>query len=168
MKKNKTAFGEPGLVIITASGLTVDLQVADGRVSHITLGLAGKAKPGIEFVGEGYEEYGGQILKYLKSGKGTFRLPLESEKLTPFQKKVFRELVKVPAGRTMTYGELASRVGGKKYARAVAMALAANPFPLVIPCHRVVAKDGLGGFSCGIRIKQMLLELEGCMSIPGA
>ena len=83
---------------------------------------------------------------------------------TPFQKKVWLALQKIPAGQVMTYGELAKQL--KTSARAVGNACRANPMPLVIPCHRVVAKSGLGGFSgsqegAPIKIKKWLLEHEG-------
>jgi len=83
---------------------------------------------------------------------------------TPFQKKVWQALQKIPAGQVMTYGELARQLNTS--ARAVGNACRANPIPLVIPCHRVVAKSGLGGFSgskdgAPVKIKAWLLAHEG-------
>lgn len=83
---------------------------------------------------------------------------------TPFTKKVYASLRKVPAGTVVTYGELAKRAGSPNAARAVGRAMATNPMPLIVPCHRVVASDGkLGGFSSsgGLRLKAQLLSLEG-------
>lgn len=82
--------------------------------------------------------------------------------LTDFQKIVFSELSKIPYGKTISYQELASRVKDKNYARAVAMALSKNPFPIAIPCHRVVGKNSIGGFSGGggVETKKILLEME--------
>lgn len=82
---------------------------------------------------------------------------------TAFQRRVWAALRSIPAGRTLTYGELAASLGSG--ARAVANACGANPVPLVIPCHRVVARDGLGGFmqgraSAALQIKQWLLQHE--------
>lgn len=81
---------------------------------------------------------------------------------TPFQQRVWQALAKVPYGTTISYGELARRVGNAKAARAVGMANAKNPLPIVIPCHRVIGKNGtLTGFGGGLDVKQKLLALEG-------
>ena len=79
-----------------------------------------------------------------------------------FQRKVLNKLAQVPFGRTVTYGELASRAGAPNAARAVGGAMAANPLAVVIPCHRVVASGGgLGGYSAGLSKKKKLLAHEG-------
>ncbi len=81
--------------------------------------------------------------------------------LTSFEKKVLSELKKVPFGQTITYKGLAEDLGSPKAFRAVGRALGKNPWPLFIPCHRVVASDGLlGGFSGGLEIKKRLLDFE--------
>jgi len=81
--------------------------------------------------------------------------------LTPFQKKVFSTLRKVPAGRVITYGELAKRAGYAGAARAVGTAMKKNRLPIVIPCHRVISSDGsLGQYSAGIKWKRHLLKYE--------
>jgi methylated-DNA-[protein]-cysteine S-methyltransferase len=81
---------------------------------------------------------------------------------TPFQRRVWETLAKVPYGTTISYGELARRIGNPKAARAVGMANAKNPIPIIIPCHRVIGKDGsLTGFGGGLDVKQQLLALEG-------
>lgn len=81
---------------------------------------------------------------------------------TPFQRRVWQTLAKVPYGTTISYGELAWRIGNPKAARAVGMANAKNPIPIIIPCHRVIGKDGsLTGFGGGLDVKQQLLALEG-------
>lgn len=83
---------------------------------------------------------------------------------TPFQQKVWKELLKIPAGKTVSYGELARRIKKPKAARAVGAALGANPVPLLVPCHRVIAGDGgLGGFSGGLGVKKRLLTHEGAV-----
>lgn len=79
-----------------------------------------------------------------------------------FQKKVLAETAAVSRGKVITYGGLAKKIGAPDAARAVGTALGRNPFPLVIPCHRVVRSDGsLGGFGGGLPMKRKLLEMEG-------
>ncbi len=80
---------------------------------------------------------------------------------TPFQQKVWRQLLTIPPGETATYGELAAAIGSAP--RAVGGAVGRNPVPIIIPCHRVVAAAGLGGFSApgGVATKKKLLRLEG-------
>ncbi len=80
---------------------------------------------------------------------------------TAFQRSVWKEMLSIPAGRTITYGELAARTGRPKAARAVGHACGTNVLPLFIPCHRVVAADGRpGGYSSGRAWKELLLERE--------
>ena len=87
-------------------------------------------------------------------------LPLDLQG-SPFLLKVWRELQKIPHGQTISYKELATRVGSPKGFRAVGQANARNPIPLLIPCHRVIAADGsLGGYSSGLDRKRWLLRHE--------
>jgi len=92
------------------------------------------------------------------------KINIRNLKGTEFQKKVWRELMKIPKGKTITYKELASRIGKTKAVRAVANAVGANPCAPQIPCHRVIRSDGtLGGYSGkgGIKTKIKLLKKEG-------
>ncbi len=83
---------------------------------------------------------------------------------TPFQVRVWKELTKIPYGSTFTYKHLAKRVGVSGAYQAVGRAIAANPLPIIIPCHRVIGSDGsLVGYSCGIKTKEFLLRLEGAI-----
>jgi methylated-DNA-[protein]-cysteine S-methyltransferase len=83
---------------------------------------------------------------------------------TPFQRRVWRQLRRIPYGSTISYGELARRVGNPQASRAVGQATGANPIPLIIPCHRVIAADGsLGGYRAGPDRKLWLLRHEGAM-----
>ena len=79
---------------------------------------------------------------------------------TEFQKKVWKLISAIPYGETRTYGELAMSLGSVHYARAVGGACNANPLALVIPCHRVVGRNSIGGFAGGITVKKKLLALE--------
>jgi methylated-DNA-[protein]-cysteine S-methyltransferase len=101
-----------------------------------------------------------QLREYFAGRRAEFDLPLAPEG-TAFQRTVWRQLQAIPYGETISYGELARRVGNPKASRAVGSANGANPLPIVIPCHRVIAGDGtLGGFGGGLPTKQMLLALE--------
>lgn len=80
---------------------------------------------------------------------------------TEFQKLVWMQLWKIPAGETRTYSEVAIEIGRPAAARAVGTACGANPAPVVVPCHRIVARNGLGGFSGGLELKRRMLEYEG-------
>lgn len=102
-----------------------------------------------------------RIKQYFRDPGTTLDIPL-AIRGTPYQKRVWQEMARIPAGEVVTYGELAVRVGSG--ARAVANVCGANHIPLVIPCHRVVAKNGLGGFmrgdKQGLNIKRWLLQHE--------
>jgi methylated-DNA-[protein]-cysteine S-methyltransferase len=83
---------------------------------------------------------------------------------TPFQRRVWEELRRIPRGQAISYKELANRVGNPKASRAVGQANGRNPIPLIIPCHRVIAADGtLGGYSSGLDRKRWLLRHEGAI-----
>ena len=91
-------------------------------------------------------------------------VPLDLEGVPEFNKRVYEIARKIPAGRTMTYGEIAKELGDRLLARAVGQALGHNPVPLIVPCHRVVAASGKsGGFSAGggVVTKLRLLTIEG-------
>lgn len=106
-----------------------------------------------------------QLREYFNRKRKEFQLPLEILG-TEFQKNVWVELTKIPYGETISYGELANRMGDKNLMRAVAAANGANPIPIIIPCHRVIGADGsLTGYGGGLDVKQKLLELEGSWSL---
>jgi methylated-DNA-[protein]-cysteine S-methyltransferase len=95
-----------------------------------------------------------------------FELPVDLDRLTPFQVTVLQAARSIPSGSVWTYGQLARTIGSPKASRAVGQALGRNPVPIVIPCHRVVASDGsLGGYSGGggLQSKRFLLGLEGAI-----
>lgn len=101
-----------------------------------------------------------ELEQYFSGERKEFSGDVDISELSPFAQKVLDELRKIKYGETITYSGLAERIGSRAY-RAVGRALASNPIPIVIPCHRVVAKNGFGGYSGGIDIKKRLLELEG-------
>jgi methylated-DNA-[protein]-cysteine S-methyltransferase len=101
-----------------------------------------------------------QLRAYFAGKLQKFDLPLAPEG-TPFQLKVWKELCEIPYGETISYGELARRIGNPNASRAVGLANGANPIPIVIPCHRVIGSNGkLTGYGGGLPIKEKLLALE--------
>ncbi len=101
-----------------------------------------------------------QLRAYFSGELREFDLQLAPEG-TEFQLRVWRALRKIPYGETISYGELAKRVGNAKASRAVGLANGCNPIPIIVPCHRVIGSDGsLTGFGGGLRNKEKLLELE--------
>jgi O-6-methylguanine DNA methyltransferase len=110
------------------------------------------------------EETRRQLLDYLAGRRNTFDVPLDLSQGTSFQRQVWRTLQRVPYGKLRSYQWIAARVGGRHYARAVGNAVGANPLPIIVPCHRIVAHDAsLGGFSGGLFMKRKLLSLEGTL-----
>jgi methylated-DNA-[protein]-cysteine S-methyltransferase len=103
-----------------------------------------------------------QLKEYFKGERKEFELEVEPDTASEFDRAVWKELVKVRAGRTVTYGELARRVGYNGAARAVGGAMRRNPIPIVIPCHRVVGEGGaITGYGLGLWRKRWLLNHEG-------
>jgi len=101
-----------------------------------------------------------QLDAYFRGELRSFDLPLVLEGTT-FQKTVWQELLKIPYGATVSYREIARRIGKLKAVRAVGAANGRNPLPIVVPCHRVIGSDGsLTGYGGGLQIKEFLLELE--------
>ncbi len=100
-----------------------------------------------------------QLREYLQGLRKTFEFSYEMGG-TLFEKEVYEATMNIPYGETRSYGFIASEIGRPKAARAVGNALNKNPLMLVVPCHRVVASDGIGGFGIGTSYKKALLELE--------
>ena len=100
-----------------------------------------------------------QLNDYFDRLRKNFDLPLEPPG-TKFQQRVWSMMEQIPYGKTITYGEIAKALGSS--ARAVGMACGANPIPVIIPCHRVVAANDIGGYSGdgGVKTKRVLLHLE--------
>ena len=156
-----STFNTPwGWVKVTASekGVTsIDLSISDRTAREF--------RAGAEAAASIVEEAQAQLLAYIDGRRREFSLPVDWSAGTPFQRKVWKAITRIPYGRVRSYQWVAMRVGGKQYARAVGMALGANPVPIVVPCHRIVAHDGsLGGFSCGLPMKRRLLSLEGTLA----
>ena len=153
------AANEKGLVRVTLPGADVadakpaarkpDAAPSAGRTAQKLAALAER-----------------EILDYLAGRRQEFTVAVDLASVPPFRQKVYRACAKVPFGTTATYRQLASRIGQPKAARAVGQAMAGNPVPLLVPCHRVIGSDGrlcgfMGGRGSGLALKKKLLELEG-------
>mgnify|MGYP001772555009 CR=1 FL=1 len=99
-----------------------------------------------------------RLRRYFRGEKVSFECKLELD-FPAFTKRVLKRVLEIPYGETLTYGEIAKEL--KSSARAVARALSMNKIAVIIPCHRVVSKNGLGGYSWGVEVKKALLRLEG-------
>lgn len=152
------AVGPRGLVAATLPHL--DDQRPEARLEKL---LAARA-PGCHMVVVPAESLpaGRKMAGYLSGASKGMKVKLDLEGLSPFTAQVLEVVSRIPFGRTRSYGEVAAEAGSPGAARAVGRAMAANPLPLFVPCHRVIGADGnLTGFGGGLELKQALLELEG-------
>ena len=152
-----TLEGARGLVRVivslddAAEALRGEAATLDARVRPVSIGRSPAA---------------GQLREYVAGKRRVFNLRLGFGRLSPFSRRVLRELGRVPYGRTVSYAELAARAGSPRAARAVGRVMHDNCLPIVLPCHRVVASGGgLGGYGGGLEIKRWLLTREG-ISLP--
>ncbi len=101
-----------------------------------------------------------EIAAYLEGNVPCPRAELDMSGCTDFQRQIYALVQAIPRGETATYGQVALRAGRPGAARAVGRAMASNPFAILVPCHRVVARDGLGEYAWGREMKEKLLRLE--------
>jgi AraC family transcriptional regulator of adaptative response/methylated-DNA-[protein]-cysteine methyltransferase len=148
------------LVAATEKGVCA---VSIGKTDETLEAALSSEYPGAEIHRDrgGLSEYVAALLKYFDGKQPNLDLPLDV-RVTAFQWRVYEALRAIPYGQTRTYGEIAEVIGDPKAVRAVARACAKNPTAIVIPCHRVVRKDGsLGGYRWGVERKKTLLAHEG-------
>ena len=129
-------------VVVDFPRMKVAVKIRDARVAEIR--YLPSTVPSLEPAGALAARAAEQLERYREDPDAAFDLPLLIEG-TPFQRRLWEALCEIPRGRTVTYGELARRLGAQ--ARAVGQACGDNRLPIVIPCHRVVAANGLGGFA---------------------
>ena len=108
-----------------------------------------------------FSKLGKQLNDYFSGKKVKFNEKLDLSGGTPFEQKVWKKMLKVPYGKTISYRKLAAMAGSAKKARAVGNACGKNPVSIVVPCHRIIKSDGgLGGYGGGIELKKRLLKIE--------
>ena len=136
------------------------VEEKEGAVTHLYLNPAGAVLPAEERETPLLAEAMRQLAEYFAGERREFELPLAPEG-TPFMRRVWAELVKVPYGATATYGEIAERIGNPGGSRAVGVANNRNPIAIIIPCHRIIGSSGkLVGYAGGVELKERLLALE--------
>jgi methylated-DNA-[protein]-cysteine S-methyltransferase len=143
------------------------LLAAEPGGALVYLGFPGRLPPALDRDPRGLTPDPGvldpvvaQLEAYFRGGRRVFDLPL-ALRGTPFQLRVWAELLRIPYGATLSYGELARRLGDPNLTRAVGAANGANPVSIIVPCHRVIGADGsLTGYGGGLERKRRLLALE--------
>ncbi|HCZ05925.1 MAG: methylated-DNA-[protein]-cysteine S-methyltransferase [Thermotogota bacterium] len=141
--------------IVPAEPGAVKLYVTDGYLVKVEL-----TKEKAELIS--LPPFTDQFIEYFEGRRKIFDLPYKAN-FTPFQKKVYGVVSEIPYGVVLTYGEVGVRIDptrGPKLSRAVGQALKRNPLPVIIPCHRVVGRNSLGGFSPSLDWKEFLIFLE--------
>ena len=148
------------VVIVTPAG-RVGIYATRSGVSRILLGERAKSDSGKNNLLSRTKR---ELERYFEGEKVQFRVPLDMREATPFRLKVWTKLMDVGYGTTVSYKGLAELCREPSSWRAIAGAVAANPLPIMVPCHRVISSDGsLGGFAGGLRWKRFLLKLEGAL-----
>jgi methylated-DNA-[protein]-cysteine S-methyltransferase len=145
---------------------TIGIEATEAGVRSVRLpgsgersAVAGRVGPSADIVSVAVS----QLHEDLRGDRDAFELPLDWEDVDPVHRRVLETLCEAaPFGTTITYGELA-RLAGVEDPRDVGVMMSRNPLPLVVPCHRVVASDGLGGYGGGPELKRRFLEHEGSL-----
>ena len=139
---------------------TVHRMISRTSLSHVFMNLMSENNESPEENGL-LSDVKDAMIKYFKGERVDFPFPIDLKGYTKFQKDVWKATRSIPYGELRNYGWVAFQIDKPKSARAVGQALGANPIPIIIPCHRVVASDGsLHGFTGGLKLKQRLIELE--------
>jgi len=148
------AAGEAGIVRIGFGGSEASFVGGLGRLGVPVVRSAAKTADVVH-----------QLRTYFAGERRTFDVRVDLSRVTPFQRRVLMAAAGVPAGKVVSYGEIARRIGQPGGSRAVGQALGSNPIPIVIPCHRIIAAGGkIGGYGGGLARKRKLLRLEGAMA----
>ena len=138
-------------VFVTALDLYIIVECSGQKVKRIYLSRESPDEPSL---------LAERIAAHLEKGAPCPTPDLDLSRCTDFQKRVYSVVRGIKRGETQTYGEVAFLAQCPKGARAVGSAMATNPFAILVPCHRVVARKGLGGFAWGLEVKERMLALE--------
>lgn len=165
VEKITTGMGVIGLIRTAAEGCGPDIIhiFLPSEGFEITEKIDALYPRAVDLGDQAPGQIGSQIRRFFKGEGVEFSLDeLDFGICGVFQRRILRLQFQIPRGRVCTYGGLAAKLGCPGAARAVGTALARNPFPIVIPCHRTIRSDGtLGGFGGGLKMKKALLEMEG-------
>lgn len=159
-----TPFGDVALIWSEIEGSPRIIQVLISKPDSSSLDQLNRIYQDVMFHSEEeIDRVAENIKKFLNGEDVTFSLDMVAlERCSPFQEAVLCAEYQIPRGSVSTYRLLANHIGNPKGARAVGNALARNPFPIIIPCHRAIRSDGyIGGFQGGVGMKKVLLEKEG-------
>lgn len=156
--ENSLATGSVVASLHSGAG-PVQAEWRDGKLMGVRLGDTGKRSLDLP---DDFRAFLEELERYLSGERVRFRVPIGLGTQPPFVERALRECSKIPFGSPRSYAELAEAAGNLRAARAVGQAMARNPIPIVIPCHRVLTSDGrLGGYGGGLDWKRFLLKLEG-------
>jgi methylated-DNA-[protein]-cysteine S-methyltransferase len=151
----------PLLLAATPRGL---VRVGFGGEEGVLDELAAAVSPRVVHLPRRLDDTRRQLDQYFAGERHHFELPLDRQLSHGYRRTVLEALSEVPYGRTVSYKDLAERTGNPKASRAVGTAMATNPIPIVVPCHRVLRTGGaLGGYGGGVATKVWLLQLEGAL-----
>ncbi len=159
---NNTSLGDLRIAVSDLGLLAVEWADSQPEMNKYLLRFKRPIEPSQKKI----QPYAKELRDFLKGRLHTFTLPIDWASLRPFQQKALRVVYQIPYGETRTYAEVAAQIEHPNAYRAVGRANATNPMPLVIPCHRVIGKDGkLHGYGGGdgIPTKEWLLRLEGAV-----
>jgi methylated-DNA-[protein]-cysteine S-methyltransferase len=148
-----------GRVLLVSDGTSLTGAYFSGQKYEPTPGPDWRPDPDLKIL----KKSGLQLLEYFAGDRRVFNIPLSLQG-THFQKKVWNAISEIPLGATMSYGELAERIDRINAVRAVGAAVGRNPVSVIVPCHRVIGRDGsLTGYAGGLERKRALLALEAAM-----
>ncbi len=158
----ESPFG-PLLAVVTERGLA-RLAYPDEPERDVLDPIAAEGAGGPEEDPARLDDVRRQLTEYFEGGRRRFELPIDWSLTHGFGRRVLQATARIPYGSVSTYGDVARRAGSPRAFRAAGNALAGNPIPIVVPCHRVVhAGGGLGGYTGGLHRKEHLLRLEGAL-----